>query len=271
MAKLSIGRDDNLAHVAIKKSLLKEYHSNQDDRIVYLNDGDEFQISIFNPYDYVIGVALSFNSNNVDKSKLLVIKPGERVWLDRYLSENRKLLFSTYEVDDSKEAKKAIAKNGLLNVYFYKEQENYYDIVKIYNYNDHDWLDDSKITWTANNLTSAYTNSVANFNSSISNTSVSNANYSSYSSACTLPLDTCLTASSTIETGRIEKGNYSNQKFTNYQGDFNNWAFKTETIKLLPMSQKQVNVNDLEKIYCYNCGRKLKSKFKYCPYCGSKL
>ena len=137
MAKFYNGREDNLAHVAIQKSLLKEYRSNQDDRIVYLNNGDEFQISIFNPYDYVIGVSFSFNSNNVNNSKLLVLKPGERVWLDRYLNEERKLLFSTYEVDDCKEAKKAIAKNGLLKINFYKEKEY------------HNWyLYDSSITVT---------------------------------------------------------------------------------------------------------------------------
>ena len=42
---------DKLAKIAINKSLLKEYSNSSDERIVYMNDGTEFQIQLFNPYD----------------------------------------------------------------------------------------------------------------------------------------------------------------------------------------------------------------------------
>ena len=49
------------------------------------------------------------------------------------------------------------------------------------------------------------------------------------------------------------------------------YPFRTEIIKILPESQKPVYSNDLQKIYCTNCGRKLKNQYKYCPYCGNKI
>ena len=267
-----------LAKIAVNKSLLKEFHNSSNERIVYLDDGQEFQIQIFNPYSYVIGISLAFNSNDVDKSKLLVLKPGERVWLERYLDSSNKFVFSTYEVGTSKEVKEAIKNNGVLNVYFYNEIKKRQVTITTspiiydwnYNYNDILYQDKTPIQ--------------TNFYSTISTTS---ANYSC-SSACTLPLDTGLTASAlstssanikngtnscinkNIETGRIEKGSYSNQDFKNYYGDFESWYFKKETIHILPTSQKQVSSNDLKKQYCHNCGRKLNQKFKFCPYCGSK-
>lgn len=49
-----MNNNDKLAKLAIRKSLLKEFHNNENERIVYLNDGDEFQIQLFNPYQYII-------------------------------------------------------------------------------------------------------------------------------------------------------------------------------------------------------------------------
>ena len=73
------------------------------------------------------------------------------------------------------------------------------------------------------------------------------------------------------ETGRIEAGSTSNQEFDNVNIDFEYFPFVTEKIKLLPISQKPYTSNDLHKIYCTECGRKLKTNYKFCPYCGSKI
>ena len=53
--------------------------------------------------------------------------------------------------------------------------------------------------------------------------------------------------------------------------DFENYPFSTETIHILPMSQKPITSSDLQKLYCPNCGRKLNQKYKFCPYCGAKI
>ena len=77
-------------------------------------------------------------------------------------------------------------------------------------------------------------------------------------------------SSQSMETGRIEQGGYSEQKFDTINTDFEYSAFSTETIHILPMSRKPVTSNDLKKIYCHECGRKIKSGFKYCPFCGAQ-
>ena len=126
-----MNNNEKLAKVAVHKSLLKEYSNSSNERIVYMDNGTEFQIQIFNPYSYVIGVSLSFN-NNLKESNLLVLRPGQRVWLDRYLDNESRFLFSTYEVGNSQAVKEAIKDNGNLCIKFYKEQDLILN--QIYNY-----------------------------------------------------------------------------------------------------------------------------------------
>jgi hypothetical protein len=78
------------------------------------------------------------------------------------------------------------------------------------------------------------------------------------------------TQPNTKETGRVSDGSYSSQQFQEVNIDTEIIPFVTETIKILPRSQKPYTKNDLEKVYCTNCGRKIKPKFKYCPFCGTK-
>ena len=59
--------------IAKNKSLLKEY----DNRTVYLKDGDEYQIQLFNPQDKEIAARVYID--NVPLSNNIVIKPGERI------------------------------------------------------------------------------------------------------------------------------------------------------------------------------------------------
>ena len=56
--------------IAMKKSLLKEFHKG-DERIVYLENGDEFQIQIFNDQDTEIGCEWRTN-----RKFILSDKPG---------------------------------------------------------------------------------------------------------------------------------------------------------------------------------------------------
>ena len=274
---------EKLAKLALNKSLLKEYSNSSNERIVYMKDDTEFQIQIFNPYEYIIGVSFLFNKNiSYNNSQLLVLRPGERVWLDRYLDNESKLLFSTYEVNASKQVEEAIKNNGNIIIKFYKEkqQNSWY----CYNITT---VPDSNIKWYTLNDYDNYSGSISNINYSINNNDVTctnidaslNLNNTSCSiasaSACSslpqnydIKVGTNSRIKSSIETGRIETGSHSNQKFQNVYKDFENWPFKIETIKILPESLKQLNSNDLQKRYCHNCGRKLNQKFKYCPYCG---
>ena len=275
-----------LTKVAVNKSLLKEY-KNSGERIVYLNNGDEFQIQLFNPYTYVIGADISINGKQL--SNRLIIRPGERVWLERFFDSPDKFKFSTYKVNgNNSEVQKAIQNNGLIEISFYKEQQTCYTITKTWNpiplpnqplYNNYEVTCgdmssvnycgtlDCNLSLTADCSTALTGASAATCTSTATSYSVDSIQYGTNSCA-NKSKERSMPKS--IETGRIEKGSHSNQSFEHLNIDFEYWSFKTETIKILPKSQKQYTSEDLEKKYCYNCGRKIKNKFKFCPFCGAE-
>lgn len=95
---------------------------------VYLHNGDNFQLKFFNPLQERIGVQLKMNGVNVDND-LLIINPGQEITVERYIGTNRKLTFSSYDIDTSnmsqeryEQAVKAIEKNGILEVVFWNEK-----------------------------------------------------------------------------------------------------------------------------------------------------
>ncbi|MBR6906937.1 zinc ribbon domain-containing protein [bacterium] len=278
-----MNNNEKLAKVAVNKSLLKEYSNDEQDRIVYMEDGTEFQIQVFNPYNYVIGVSLNFNNDFQGNSNLLVLRPGERVWLERYLDNESRFLFSTYKVSNSQSVKEAIKDNGNLCIKFFKEQtihwinNNIYYEPYISYYNDNYKIYNTNISNIKNGLNSCINNNyfsqnLGSFNGTSITTSCSSAEYTC-STASTLSakdLSDNTKKSKSVETGRIEEGRHSNQKFKNVNKNFDYFPFKTEYIKILPLSQKQITSNDLQKKYCHECGRKLNQKYKFCPYCGAK-
>ena len=268
-----------LAKIAVNKSLLKEYSNSEYARVVYMKNNSEFQIQIFNPYDYTIGADISINGKQM--SNRIIIKPGQRIWLERYIDEPRKFLFSTYEVENTGEVRHAIRNNGLISISFYKEKP-YTEPIHIYK---------SEPNWYNYGPTTLYNNCLdgsANFRSSVTNslgdvaTTATAATYSidSVQGANTrcmakksldLELNAAKNINATIETGRIEKGSHSNQEFENVFIDFEYCSFARETIQILPESQKPYTDKDLKKVYCVNCGRKLNTKYKFCPYCGYRI
>ncbi|MCH5166980.1 MAG: zinc ribbon domain-containing protein [Erysipelotrichales bacterium] len=262
----------NLAHIAINKSRVKEYdkpkweYSKEENkykrweiterlRVVYLDNGTEFQLELFNPYHCTIGILISFNEKIIN-NQMIVLKPGERIWLDRYIDSPKKFLFSTYEVEDSKEAKEAISENGLVNIEFYKEKYH----------SETTTLKISNISWEPSTWeTHYYSSGQYSIQQNLSHDYCDSPN-NWITSECT-PIQT---STSTIETGRIEEGSHSNQTFETVYNEFENYPFATEKIKILPTSRKLISKSDIQKIFCYNCGRKIKEKFKFCPFCGAK-
>jgi hypothetical protein len=85
---------------------------------VYLKDKEEFQIELFNPLTDCILADIKLNGNTISQSGL-VIRPGERFYLDCFVDDKKKFVFNTYEVEDSLSTKIAISKNGMLEVFFY--------------------------------------------------------------------------------------------------------------------------------------------------------
>lgn len=270
-----------LSKIAVNKSLLKEYN-NDNQRTVYLNDGEEFQIQLFNPHSYNIGAKVYINDEYL--GNIIVIRPGQRLWLERYLDSSNKFKFSIYSVENTYESKKAIQHNGNIKIEFYNEIKprcQFNDIIYVNNDNCNGHILSDSTHYFSKLSSTSDGNSVANYSNY--SCSIDNEIYPKSSwvttSCASIDNDTITasyvdngaeTASYKIDTGRIEKGSYSNQTFKDVNINFCNWAFSTENIKILPMSQKQYNDNDLKKIYCHECGRRIKNKFKFCPYCGAK-
>ena len=297
-----IESNNEMVKIAINKSLLKEYKTNTDPRVVYMNNGDEFQIQLFNPEQDTIGAEVSINGKVIPG--ILVIRPGERIWLERYLTEQSKFKFTTYEVDDPDEdssVARAIANNGIIEIKFYREKQkrNYWNtnitwdsrssdvITKL---TDYSWDVENKITskgLTGDNVllnaristcdSAANSANLLSLNTTccdtVTNSALSttpNTHFSTKRTSTENAYRSATPISDKIETGRIDKGSYSNQKLEHINIEFENWHFKKEVIKILPSSRKPYTSSDIKKIYCTNCGRKINTKYKFCPYCGTK-
>lgn len=254
---------------------LKLYQGN----VVYLNDGDNFELRFFNPLQEKIGVEIIFNGIRKGDG-YLVLNPGQDLTLDRFLNEQRKMLFETYKIDgNNKESVEAIEKNGLITFNFYKEEYYYnYNTLKyfsnvncnnrIYNY-DYNNIYDTNVYNT--NITSDINNVNTTNNKNIKYNSTCN-EYSEYM-AENIDISNVRSKflSKSIETGRIEKGEKSNQDLKNVNVNFSYSSFHSLTYKIMPTSTMNRESTEIRQ-YCSECGYRLrKSTWKYCPSCGQKI
>jgi hypothetical protein len=247
------------AHITVKKQRIKQFSNS-----VYLKDGDEFEIELFNPTRKTILSKISINGNYISDAGI-IIKPGQRVFLERYIDVDKKFVFTTYEVNGkNKEVLDAIQDNGLIQIEFYNERTP-------------NWLNNlintgTSSTTTVTNINYPHTFTLTGSEPYWTNIGTS-VNYSQNftSDSNTLSFSDSL-SKSTIETGRVEKGEKSEQEI-NYTNDysFEYFSFHNITWKILPQSSKPIEIDELKK-YCHNCGSKIKkSTYKFCPNCGTKL
>jgi hypothetical protein len=267
------------AHITKKKSRLKVYNGH----VVFLNDKDNFEFEIHNPKNKTVLCKIKLNGEYISTSGV-VLRPGQRVFLERFLDSNNKFEFSTYKVKDTSENRSAIDLNGDVLVEFYDEQEvnNNFLISNRTNYgsgivygsrtNDYIPKFGTTISTTGgvyNTTTTTYNTSNAIFTSSVS----SDTFRSKFDTSKTLlsgKPNSLKKKSKSIETGRIEKGEQSNQNFTNSYEQFYYHTSHTIKFKIQPASTKNVSVEEIRQ-YCTECGTKMKSNYKFCPSCGNKL
>ena len=264
---------DELAKIAISKNLIKEYKSSNSERTVYLDDGTEFQIYLKNPYQTHLGIKIYVN-NQIIGNNMLVLRPGQSFWLDRFLNDNKKFLFSTYNVENTAEMKYATNNNGKVKIEFYHEKEETpYISAKIVEplKTNFDWTNydiTCSSAMSSNEPRSTYYCSTED----IGNLSASAATHSKLNS---MSYDTSVSAKNTndsyLETGRVEKGGVSRQEFEYCDINFDYYAFKTENILILPLSRKQIRAEETRRRYCSQCGKKVNPKDKFCSNCGAKL
>lgn len=107
------------AHLAINKGRIKMYGKKKSIPTYYLEKGQEFQIELYNPTQEKVLTTFKFNNKAISGG--LILRPGERVFLDRYLDTKKKFLFDTYKVENSKKSRNAIEPNGDIEIAFFKE------------------------------------------------------------------------------------------------------------------------------------------------------
>jgi len=203
---------------------------------VYMNNGDEFEIELFNPTQQKVLAKIELNGKSIGSG--IIVRPGERVFLERYLDEARKFLFETYVVNgDDENVQNAIQKNGDVIIKFY---DQYY----------------SNFDYTYSNVING------NFNCAFTTTNTTS--FNSNDKLCFSSLENLK------ETGRVEKGSKSDQTFNTDSTIFNSFPTKSDWWKIKPNSTKVMVREDLV-VYCTECGSKRKKdSYRYCPTCGTK-
>ena len=285
MAHYRMRDEQPSAIITSKNSEMRIYEGNR----VFLNDKDNFEIRFFNPLTETIGAEILFNGKQTSKS-LLVLKPGQDVILDRFIGEKRKMLFETYNIDGNNEAAvKAAKMNGLIEIKFFKERLNhYFSSINTLNVNSRIYPTNGLIggTTTNNNFYSSQTlTSDVNYSDYIAENLDKNIAYSEYLCDSTgqapSPEYKSTTRSFTgsplkkqtkVETGRIEKGEKSDQKLSVVDMEFESSSFYSVSYLLLPISQQQSVTYTEIRNYCPSCSYRVrKQSWKFCPKCGGEI
>lgn len=261
------------AKIAVSKSLLKEYKEctqhGGSSRVVYMDNGTEFQIQLFNPKTTEIACRVYINDEAMSND--IVLRPGERLWLERFIDRPQKFLFETYTVDgNDSSVQRAIRDNGTIRVRFYDRrirQKQDGLILDSRNFNSN-----YNISYPAFD---SYTTKPGTWEITCSNANASSLSALGVQSTTTATGERGISCYSVqtpeMETGRVTEGSYSQQSFDTVNMDFESWSYSEEIIKILPTSQKPVRKEDLQRRYCPECGRKVVEKYKFCPFCGTKL
>lgn len=248
------------AHITKKKSRLKVYNGNT----VFLNDKDNFEFEIHNPKQNSVLVKIKLNGEYISTSGI-VLRPGQRVFLERFLDSNNKFEFSTYEVNNTSENRSAIDLNGDVKIEFYDEQKP----VRNNLYLGNSLVYGNGIVY-GGVVNGPYYGTTITTTGGIGTTSSSTAYYSSDSTFTSSVDMNTLSSKKSIETGRVEKGNSSKQNFSNSYEEFQYNTCHEVTFKIKPLSVKNKTTEDIRQ-YCTECGTKTKTNFKFCPSCGNKL
>ena len=273
------------AYITKDRKRLKQNGQN-----VYLNNGDEFELELFNPLSNTVLAKIKLDGSYISGGGI-VLKPGQRVFLERYLDDARKFKFETYEVDGtSNEVLDAIAGNGDVVIDFFDEYKQ-----PVWNNNiTYGGSFGGPIhTYNSNplNINAGYVNGQTTTNINYSSTNTAGVSFTTTSMSNTFEgpnkrgvlrslkskpnsrseVTMDMLSTDSIETGRVEKGGSSDQSFKTVDKTFNHYTCATSIWKILPVSQKVYEKQDL-KVYCTNCGKKRKKDSdKFCSSCGNKF
>lgn len=230
---------------------------------VYLTDSEEFEIELFNPLTECILADIKLNGQSISKTGL-VLKPGQRFYLDCFIDDNKKFIFSTYEVDGTLESLTAINNNGKLEVYFYKESvvsinnwrdrfntviiERYYPSYPTYPY----WTTTPYYGTNTGNIGTGIGTTTNSFNTYGSNVNLTGSatttgSYTLGNNAMAQLNSTSNTSNAgSLETGRVERGETSKQKFKEIDMEFDKYHISSVVLEMLPESRKPVELKNVK-------------------------
>jgi hypothetical protein len=247
-------RPKPIAHITRSKNRLKSYNDT-----FYLKDGCNFEIELYNPPQGRVLAKISINGVQVSAGGIIV-NPGQRVFLERFIDEDRKLEFSTYWVGKTDQDRDAIEHNGRVDVSFCQEV--------------------GSPSWgpywgsTGNPVFGPVFGNFINGNTVIpaTHTNWFNTSHLTTSTNSSWILnDTSNASPKRTETGRVEKGEKSDQVLETAHGKFYEQAFAAYRFNLMPESHKTVEAGEIRN-YCPGCGTRIKkSSWLFCPSCGQKL
>ena len=268
--------DKPCAYITKGRQRIKQFGQN-----VYLKNGSEFEIELYNPSRQTVLSKIKINGEFINGGGI-ILKPGERVFLERYLDVPHKFKFETYTVDATNETMNAISNNGDVEILFYNEEE----IIATLTYPSITYGSTTypNTTYASNTNTVSRNMSLDESLNIFHNTSLSNSGLNLYSVSDNggktyinkfdkkprlRPNQN--KKSKSVETGRVEKGSSSDQEFKTVSKNFNSWAVSTSVWKILPDSQRPVEKTDLIN-KCPKCSTKLKkTSWKFCPECGHQM
>ena len=236
------------AFITVKKQRLR-----QDGSQVYMKDQTEFEIELYNPTKNKVLATIEMNGQSISSSGI-ILKPGQRVFLERFLDSDKKFLYETYQVNNNDVVKEAIQNNGKVTVKFHKESNT--PVYRGYQYgsvfttpNSFNW---SEITYTKN------------INSNVIRSNNINDIKTFFTNSANVVSDR------KIETGMVEEGSKSDQELKSTNGKFDWYYTWIDEWQIMPYSQQPKTTKDLvEK--CVKCTTKLKSNYKFCPECGNEV
>lgn len=243
--KISIQNEQPTVNITKNKSRLKVYENSK----VFLNDGETFEFEIHNPTSKKVMVKIKLNGEYISTSGI-VLYPAQRIFLERFIDSNNKFVFKTYEVKNNEINQQLISSNGDIEVEFYNEQT-----LSTVPY----WS--GSVTINTNPYYGGFNNP---YNIIGSTTTLTNRTDVSFTNSTS-------TNTANIETGIVDKGDKTDQSFGNDYGSYESLPFKTYKLKILPVSQKPITINEIRN-YCTGCGLRVKdSNWKFCPKCGKTI
>jgi len=221
---------------------------------VYIPFNSEYTLELRNN-NYRKAVAkITIDGADVLGSHELIIPANGSVMLERFiadgdLNKGKKLKF--VPLSDGRVADPSSPENGLIEIEFWLEKV-FYPTVTIYpQFN-------SQPYW--------YTNTggvTANIKGSQCNVS---SNFCSFGNTLSTADNRRMVRSAEGNVGATVEGSRSNQPFT--LGTFGDKEYPS-TIFHVWLRGLDLPITTFDSIHCVNCGKKLKSEFRFCPKCGN--